>query len=320
MSKKKILLTAPWMPGALMALKRDYKVLFPNKVPPGPDDVLALSGEADAFCPVFTDTVDKALIEALPKNIKIIASLGVGVDHIDLKAAKSRGIAVSNTPDVLTDDTADLTMGLVVAAIRGFYRGEKLLRGGLWRGASISDLLGHSLTGKTLGIVGLGRIGAEVARRAKGFKMKVAYYSRTRKPKNEKQLGLTFCPQIEDLFTRADVVTLHCDLNQTTRHLINKKSLKSFKKGGYLVNTGRGALIDEGALVWALQEGHLGGAGLDVYEFEPNLAAGLATLENVTLLPHLGSATVETRTAMGLRVKENLDRFFKTGKPKDPVF
>lgn len=302
-----------------MALKRDYSILFPNEVPPGREEIITLAQEADAFCPVFTDAVDKALIDALPGNVKIIASLGVGVDHIDLDAAKAKEIAVSNTPDVLSDDTADLTMGLIIAAMRGFYKGETKLRKGTWQGATISSLLGRKVTGKTLGIVGLGRIGEKVARRAKAFNMKIIYHSRAPKPVLEKELGLVFCPEMGDFLGKADVVSLHCDLNDDTHHIINENSLKMFRKGAFLINTGRGKLVDEAALVKALASGHLGGAGLDVYEAEPELAKGLAGLENVTLLPHLGSATYETRTAMGLRVKENLDAFFATGKPRDPV-
>ncbi len=288
-------------------------------VPPTSQDILKLALDADAFCPVFTDKVDKALIEALPKNIKIIASLGVGVDHIDLVAAKEKGLAVSNTPEVLSDDTADLTMGLIIAAMRGFYRGEKTIREGLWEGATISSFLGQKVTGKTLGIIGMGRIGEKVALRAKAFEMEIRYHSRTRKPALEKDLGLVFCKTLDELLGQSDVVTLHCDLNEKTRHIINKNTLKSFKKGAFLINTGRGKLVDEVALVEALKSGYLGGAGLDVYEAEPELSAGLSELKNVTLLPHLGSATFETRTAMGLRVKENLDAFFATGQPKDQV-
>ncbi len=307
------------MPEALMALKRDYTILFPENSPPTAKDLIALAGSADAFCPVFTDAVDKALIDALPGNVKIIASLGVGVDHIDLSAAKAKGLAVSNTPDVLSVDTADLTMGLILAAMRGFYKGESKLRSGTWQGATISSLLGRMVSGKTLGILGLGRIGEKVARRAKAFEMKILYHNRQPKPALEKELGLEFCPSLESLLSGADVVSLHCDLNPDTHHIINQNSLKMFKKGAFLINTGRGKLVDETALVEALKSGHLGGAGLDVYEAEPELAIGLSELENVTLLPHLGSATWETRTAMGLRVKENLDAFFATGKARDPV-
>lgn len=301
-----------------MALKKDYSILITKNVPPTNKDILELAGAADAFCPVFTDRVDRTLIEGLPENIKIIASLGAGVDHIDLKAAKKKGIVVTNTPDVLSDDTADLTIGLILSVMRSFYRGEKLLRGGLWKGASISGLLGRKVTGKTLGIIGMGRIGEKVAIRARAFDMKILYFSRTRKPDLEKKLGMTFIP-LKKLLAESDVVTLHCDLNEKTRHLIDGDALAGMKKGSFLINAGRGGLIDEGALVEALQEGPLAGAGLDVYEFEPKLAAGLITLENVTLLPHLGSATYETRTAMGLRVKANLDRFFATGSAPDPV-
>jgi len=309
---KKIILTRPWTDAAMAALGAEYEVVFLKDKP-------SLDG-AEAFCPLFYDTVDRGLIEALPASVKIIASFGVGVDHIDLKAAKAKGLIVTNTPDVVTDETADLTMGLIIAAMRGFYRWEKLLRQGKWTGPDVTGLLGRKVSGATLGLVGLGRIGEQVARRAKAFEMNILYYSRTRKPDLEKVLGLTFVPTLEELVAAADVVSLHTALNTQTNHLINAEILQKFKPGSFLINTGRGGLVDEAALVLALKNGPLAGAGLDVYEFEPEVTSGLQALDNVTLLPHLGSATEETRTAMGLRVKENLDVWFATGKAKDRVF
>lgn len=318
MNKPKILLTCPWMPRALAALKENYVIALPARIPADRHDILGAAEGVAAFCPVFTDKVDTRLIQDLPASVQIIASLGVGVDHIDLNAAQKKGLAVSNTPDVLTEDTADLTMGLILSVCRGFSEGERLARSGEWKGASISSQLGRKVSGKTLGIVGLGRIGKALARRAKGFDMKILYTARTAKPEAEEDLGVSFAP-LEDLLAHSDIVALLCDLNQETRHIINAKSLKYMKKDAFLINSGRGALVDEAALSAALELGHLGGAGLDVYEFEPKITEGLKALTNVTLLPHLGSATFETRTAMGLRVKENLDQFFLTGKPKDPV-
>lgn len=183
----------------------------------------------------------------------------------------------------------------------------------------MSGLVGRKVTGKTLGIVGLGRIGEKVARRARAFEMKILYFSRTRKKPLEKELGLTFVRSLEELVAISDVVSLHAPLIPQTHHLINADILKKFKPGSFLINTGRGGLVDEKALVKALKAGPLAGAGLDVYEFEPKLAEGLQALENVTLLPHMGSATEETRTAMGLTVKENLDAYFSTGQVKDRV-
>ena len=319
MEKKKILLTAPWPAAALAALKADYTVLMPREIPPGAKEILELLAQADAFCPTFVDTIDSGLIAAMPDHIRLIASFGVGVNHIDMAAANEKGLIVTNTPGVVSEDTADITIGLMIAALRGFYKGEKLLRAGQWQGAWNSTLLGTKVSGKTLGIVGLGRIGEMVARRAKAFDMELLYFSRTRKPALEDALGIRHVPRLEDLLAAADIISLHVPLSPGTRHLINAKNLEHFKPGAFLINTSRGGLVDEAALVSALKTGRLGGAGLDVYEYEPKLAAGLAGLENVTILPHLGTATRETRTAMGLRVKANLDAFFKTGKPLDGV-
>ena len=309
-----IILTRPWTDKAMAALRRDYEVILPDR-----DQLYSLPEGAEAFCPLFYDTVDRRLIAALPSSLKIIASFGAGVDHIDLEAAREKGLIVTNTPGVVSDDAADITIGLMISAMRGFSAGEKLLRDGNWRGAAMSGLVGRKVTGKTLGIVGLGRIGEKVARRARAFDMKILYFSRTRKKPLEKELGLTFVRSLEELVAISDVVSLHTPLIPQTHHLINTGILKKFKPGSFLINTGRGGLVDEKALVKALKAGPLAGAGLDVYEFEPKLAEGLQALENVTLLPHMGSATEETRTAMGLRVKENLDAYFSTGQVKDRV-
>ncbi len=298
----------------MAALKRDYEVILTDR-----DGLHSLPEGAEAFCPLFYDTVDRKLIEGLPSSVKIIASFGVGVDHIDLQAPREKSLIVTNTPDVLSDDTADLTIGLMIAVLRGFSRGEHLLRQGKWTGPDVTGLLGRKVSGKTLGLVGLGRIGEKVARRARAFDMKILYFSRTRKAHLENNLGLKFIPSLEKLVTISDVVSLHIPLSDRTHYLINADILKMFKPGAFLINTGRGGLVDEKALVKALADGLLAGAGLDVYEFEPELAEGLQALENVTLLPHMGSATEETRTAMGLRVKENLDAYFTTGQVKDRV-
>jgi len=310
----KIVLTRPWTDQAMQALRTDYEVSLVR----GGNLREALEG-ADAFCPLFYDPVGRAMIEALPPSVKIIASFGVGVDHIDLEAAREKGLIVTNTPEVLSDDTADLTIGLIIAAMRGFSRGEHLLRQGKWTGPDVTGLLGRKVSGKILGLAGLGRIGEKVARRARAFDMDILYFSRTRKEHLEKELGLTFVPSLEGLVAASDVVSLHTPLFDQTRHLINADILKKFKPGSFLINTGRGGLVDEAALIRALIEGPLAGAGLDVYEFEPELAEGLQALENVTLLPHMGSATEETRTAMGLRVKENLDAFFAGSKVQDRI-
>lgn len=310
--KPLIVLTRPWPKPVLAALKEDYRLALAH--PPSAKGILSALEGAAAFCPAFSDPVDGELIAKFPETVRLIASYGVGVDHIDLAAAKQKRLVVTNTPEVVSEDTADLTIGLMIAVMRGFSRGEALVRARRWRGTGTEGFLGAKVSGKTLGIVGLGRIGWLVAGRARGFGMTILYHGRNRKPEADKETGVVFCPSLEDMVGRCDVVSLHCPLTDETRHLIDAALLKKFKPGSYLINTGRGGLVDEAALVAALENGPLAGAGLDVYAFEPKLADGLAKLENVTLLPHIGTATEETRVAMGLRVKENLDLFF-AGKP-----
>lgn len=316
-NKPVIVLTRPWPKPVLAALRGDYRLALAH--PPSAKRILSALEGAAAFCPTFSDPVNGELIARFPETVKLIASYGVGVDHIDLAAAARKGLVVTNTPEVVSEDTADLAIGLIIAVMRGFSRGEALVRAGRWRGTGTEGFLGRKVSGKTLGIVGLGRIGRLVARRAAAFGMKILYHGKNRKPEAEKETGAGFCGALGDLVGRCDVVSLHCPLTDETRHLVDAALLEKFKPGSFLINTGRGALVDEAALVAALETGPLAGAGLDVYEFEPRLADGLEALDNVTLLPHLGTATEETRIAMGFRVKENLDLFF-AGKPvRDPV-
>ena len=320
--KKKVVLTARWPGPVMAALDADYDLTAPTG-----EDNARITGDALfealegawALCPVYYDRIDADFIARLPASLKIIASFGVGVDHIDLGAARTKGLRVANTPDVLTGDTADLTIGLMIAAARGFHEREASLRSGDWAGSAVGESLYHRVSGKTLGIIGMGRIGRAVARRARAFDMEVLYSSRSRKPELEASLGIAWRQSIEELLAEADFVSLHPALTDETHHLMNARRLSLMKQGAYLINTGRGPLVDEAALVKALKAGHLGGAGLDVYEREPELAAGLADMTNVTLLPHIGSATHETRAAMGLRVKENLDAYRDTGEPRDAV-
>ncbi len=318
--KKKVVLTARWPGPVMAALNADYDLTAPQGDDRLTGDALfaALEG-AWALCPVYYDRIDAEFIARLPRSVRLIASFGVGVDHIDLAAAKAGNVTVANTPDVLTDDTADLAIGLMIAAARGFYERETLLRSGKWAGSTVGEGLHRRFSGKTLGIIGMGRIGRAVARRARAFDMKILYASRNRRPELEASLGIMWREEIDALVAEADFVSLHPALTDETHHLMNARRLGLMKQGAYLINTGRGGLVDEAALVEALKAGHLGGAGLDVYEGEPELAAGLADMANVTLLPHIGSATHETRAAMGLRVKENLDAYRDSGEPVDAV-
>jgi glyoxylate reductase len=255
----------------------------------------------DAIVCLLSETVDAPVMDAAGPRLQVISNMAVGYDNIEVPAATARGIIVTNTPDVLTDATADLTWALILAVMRRVVEGDRLVREGRFEQWSPFLLLGRLVAGATLGIVGMGRIGQAVARRAGGWDMKVLYLRR-QGPVEPAAVppgaDWEWCQTLEELLVRADIVSLHVPLEQQTRHLIGARELGSMKRGAFLINTSRGAVVDERALVEALRSGHLGGAGLDVYEREPRLAEGLASLSNVVLLPHLGSATVETRSRM----------------------
>ena len=260
------------------------------------------------------DPVPQSLIERFPASLKLIAILGVGTDGVDLAAAAGRGIAVSNTP-VVTEDTADLTMALLLASCRRLSACERLLRQGDW--AAGASQLGRRVHGKTLGIIGFGAIGQAVARRARGFGMSILYHGPNRKEQAEAELEARFAPDLADLLAEADIISLNCPLSPETRHLLNRDNLVLTKPGAILINTGRGPLVDEVALVDALASGQLGGAGLDVFEFEPDITPALKELDNVTLLPHIGSATAECRLDIAMRAIGNIKAFLQHGEPVD---
>ncbi|MDL2274988.1 D-glycerate dehydrogenase [Desulfosarcina sp. OttesenSCG-928-G10] len=260
---------------------------------------------AHGLLSMFTDKVDDELLAAGPR-LKIVSNFGVGVDNIDIASATRRKIMVTNTPDVLTDATADLAFALILAAGRRVVEGDNRTRGRMFKFPALFEFLGHDISEKTLGIVGLGRIGKAVAKRAAGFSMKVLYYNRTRlSPAEEAQAGVSFV-DLHTLFQEADFVSLHVPLTAETRHLVNADMLRQMKPTAVLVNTARGPVVDEAALVSALRAGRILAAGLDVYEHEPDLAPGLSDLDNVILLPHVGSATLETRTRMAHLAADNL--------------
>ena len=255
---------------------------------------------ADALVCLLTDTVDRAVIDAAP-SLRVIANVAVGYNNIDVAYARSRGIVVTNTPNVLTDSVADFTWAMILGITRRLSEGERLVRSGAWRGWAFDFLLGTSLTGKQLGIVGAGRIGRAVAARAGAFGMRVAFTSRS----------LADVPgaeplSLDRLLNTSDVVSLHVPLTPDTRHLIDKRALARMKRSAYLVNTARGPVVDEAALAWALKQHLIAGAALDVYEREPEIHPELLGLENVLLAPHVGSATTETRTAMADLAAENV--------------
>jgi glyoxylate reductase len=266
---------------------------------------LEVAATLDGIISLFNDRVDVALLDRAPR-LRVVANFAVGYDNIDVRACAARGIVVTNTPGVLSEATADLAFGLVLSAARRITEGDRLVRRGAFLGLTPSFLVGARIHGATLGIVGLGRIGQAMARRARGFEMDVIYSSRTRVPVEvERALGAT-AVEIDELFTRADVVSLHCPLTAETRHLVNAARLARMKPGAILVNTTRGSVVDEAALAFALGRGPIGASGLDVYEDEPRVHPALLGLENVVLSPHLGSADRPTREAMARIAADNV--------------
>jgi lactate dehydrogenase-like 2-hydroxyacid dehydrogenase len=295
-------------------LRRDYTPrLNPEDRPYGPDELIERSADARAILACATDTWPAAIIERLPDTVRAIATFSAGHEHIDLAAASARGITVTNTPDVLTEAAADLAMLCLLAAARRAFEGETLIRTAQWAGWTPTQLLGLELNGATLGIVGLGRIGQAVARRARAFGMGIHYFSRRRLPPALEQ-GAYFHATLASLLPEARFLSLHCPATPETTRMINADTLARLPRGAVLVNTARGALFDDEAVLAALDDGRLFAVGLDVYAGEPNLHPGYRVRRNCFLLPHLGSATIETRTAMGCRCLDNLDAVL-AGRP-----
>jgi lactate dehydrogenase-like 2-hydroxyacid dehydrogenase len=266
----------------------------------------------DAISPTITDKFDADLLCQRPLVTRIIANFGAGFEHIDVIAAKQANIAVSNTPDALTDATAEIALLLIMMVMRRASEGERMLRAGAWAGWAPTQLLGSDAKDKTLGLIGFGRIARELARRARAaLGVKIAYFSRTRASfEIERELQAKYHGSLEELLSTADMVSLHVPGGDVTRHLINANTLSLMKPSSILINTARGSVVDESALIQALNEKRIAAAGLDVYAHEPLVSSPLMALENVVLLPHLGSATVETRTAMGMQMADNLEAFF----------
>jgi len=299
------------------ALARAFDArLNPDDRPLGDEGLRQALRSADALLTTVTDKVTADVLSVDPRRARLVANFGVGFNNIDVDAAKARGIAVSNTPDVLTDATADLAMTLLLMTARRAGEGERHLRGGQWTGWRPTHMLGTHVTGKTLGLVGMGRIARAVAQRAHpGFGMSVIFHD-PYPPSAEVAASLGAAPRasLEQVLQEADFVSLHCPATPETRHLMNRDRLALMRPDAFLINTARGDVVDEAALVEALEAQRIAGAGLDVYEREPEVTQALVTMDNVVLLPHLGSATRETRVAMGMRAFENLQLFFG-GKP-----
>ena len=316
-ARPRILLTRRWTQEVEQYLAERYEVtLNHDDVPLSPVALRAAMHEYDAICPTVTDRIDDNVLSAPERRVQLIGNFGVGYNHIDIEAAKRLGIRVSNTPDVLTDATAELCILLLLMATRRAGEGERELRAGGWTGWRPTHMMGQSLHGKTLGLIGFGRIAQATARKAHhAFGMRIAYNGRRRaSPEIENETGAEFIDSVDELVAICDVVSLHCPGGPATFHLINAQRLRRMKRQAILLNTARGSVVDEAALVAALAEKRIAAAGLDVYEDEPRVNPALLDLENVVLLPHLGSATVETRTAMGMRVAQNLEAHF-AGRP-----
>ncbi|MEE3050281.1 MAG: Glycerate dehydrogenase [Alphaproteobacteria bacterium MarineAlpha3_Bin3] len=275
---------------------------------------------ADVLVPTITDTIDAKLIAAAGKKLKLIANYGTGVDHIDLAAAREKGITVTNTPDVLTEDTADMTMALILAVPRRLVEGERIVRSGDWSGWSPTWMLGHRIFGKRLGIIGMGRIGQAVARRARGFGLSIHYHNRNRVHEEiENELEATYWESLDQMLAHMDFVSVNCPHTPATYHLLSARRLKLLQPHAVIVNTARGEVIDENALTQVLQSGDIAGAGLDVFEHAPAVNPKLLALDNVVLLPHMGSATFEGRGDMGEKVVINIQTFVDDHTPPDRV-
>ena len=305
---KPVLYVTRRLPPAVEArAARDYDArLNPGDHPVDAAAILAGAQGADAILCCPAERLDAALIQSLPTTVRVIGTFSVGTDHINLDACRARGLPVVNTPDVLSVATAELAMLLILAAARRAGEGERLLRAGRWPGWCPTQLLGTGVGGRRLGIFGMGRIGRELARMAAGFGMPVHYRNRTRLPA-EQEAGAVFHETDESFLPLCDVLSLHTPGGPGTRHWLDARRIALLPRGAVVVNTARGTLVDDAALVAALHSGQVAAAGLDVYDGEPRVDAGLLALENVVLLPHLGSATVETRDAMGMKVLDGID-------------
>ncbi|MBX9796173.1 D-glycerate dehydrogenase [Sphingomonas sp.] len=284
------------------------------------DQLAEAMRSCDVLVPTVTDEIDAALIEQAGDRLRLIANFGAGVNHIDLKACRARDIIVTNTPGVLTEDTADMAMALIISVPRRLAEGEKLVRSGQWKGWSPGGMLGHRIGGKALGIIGMGRIGQAVARRARAFGLSIHYHNRHRLPKVvEAELGAMWHPNLDEMLGAIDILTIHTPRNADSENLINADRIALMRRHVYLINTSRGGIVDEDALIDALEAGRLAGAGLDVWKHEPAIDPRLLALPNVVMTPHMGSATFEGRFASGEKVITNIRVWADGHRPPDQV-
>lgn len=310
------------LPDMVEARMRDlFDVLLNSGEGEMPRDALAAAlGDADVLVPTIADRIDAGLIETAGARLKLIANYGNGVDHIDLQAARARGMLVTNTPGVLTDDAADMAMALILAVPRRLAEGERLVRSGQWSGWGPTAMRGRRVSGKKLGILGMGRIGQAIAMRARGFGLEIHYHNRRKLPDVvERAVSAIWHPELDNMLTEIDFLSINCPHNASTHHLIDARRLQLLGKNGYLINIARGEIVDEPALVEALASGGLAGAGLDVFEHEPAVDPRLVALPNVVLLPHMASATYEARQATGDKVIANIRMWADGHRPPDQV-
>jgi lactate dehydrogenase-like 2-hydroxyacid dehydrogenase len=311
-----------WFPrklsdATLVRARRDYQAIVNDADTPGAaEEIIAMSARVDAMVPCHSEHFTAEVAARLDTRLKIIANHSVGVDHCDLPALKARGIVVTNTPDVLSDATAELAMMLMLGAARRAVEGDRLVRTGAWDSWSPAFMVGKQVSGARLGIIGMGRVGRAFARKARGFDMEIHYHNRSRLAP-EQETGATFHESLETLLPEADFLSLHCPATPETTGVINADTLALMPDGAVLVNTARGALVDESALLAAIASGTLAAAGLDCFRTEPGGNPAFASRDNIFMMPHVGSATVRTRDAMGFRALDNLDAFFAGKDPRD---
>jgi len=320
MSDKPVVLVTRTLPDVVeQRLRHDYEArLNPDDRQYSSDQMIELAAGADAIVPCHTERFSANVIDRLPATVKVIANFSVGVDHVDLAAAKARGIIVTNTPDVLSDATAEVAMLLILGAARRAGEGERLVRTGAWRDWSPAFMVGTQVTGKRLGIIGMGRVGQVVARRARAFDMEIHYHN-PRRLEPEAEAGACFHATLDDLLPNCQFLSIHCPAMPGTDGLLNARRIARLPDGAIVVNAARGSIVDDEALTAALKSGKLAAAGLDVYRGEPDIHPAYRELTNTFLLPHIGSATRETRDAMGLRALDNLDAVFAGREPGDRV-
>ena len=321
MKKPKVIITRRLQDRVEKRMRELFNVdLSDAEYPISRQELLSAVKEADILVPTIGDKIDASILSAASSNLKLIANYGAGYDHIDIKTALQRGIIVTNTPSVLTTDTADMTMALILAIPRKLREGHEEMQSGSWKGWSPSAMIGMRITGKKLGILGMGRIGQAIAKRAKAFDLDINYHNRRRLHQNiEESLSATYWENLEEMLSTIDILVVSASLNPSSLYLLDAKCLGRMKQSAYLVNISRGEIIDQKALVRQLKDGRLGGAGLDVYDSEEIIGSDFKRLKNVFLLPHMGSSTLEGRIEMGEKVIINIKTFIDGHRPPDQI-